>query len=75
MRNELFLEMLVLGIISIIFNLAIYWLLTGEFPSPKLDHFNKMALGAFLLGASLHFFFEIVGLNESWCRKTYQIKN
>jgi multisubunit Na+/H+ antiporter MnhE subunit len=68
MRKELFAEMIAVGILAIVFQLFIYMLLSGEFPSL---HFNKMILGAFLSGASLHFSLEIAGLNEYWCRTTY----
>ena len=72
MRKELFIEMIAIGILAIVFELFIYLILSGEFPSPLLPpHFNKMILGAFLLGSSLHFTLEIVGLNEYWCKTTY----
>lgn len=71
MRKELIIEMVAIGILAIVFELFIYLILSGEFPSPSLPHFNKMILGAFLLGSSLHFALEIAGLNEYWCKTTY----
>jgi hypothetical protein len=73
MRKELLLELVVFGIVTVVFNLAIYWIITGEFPSPKLEHFNQMLLASFLLGSSIHLTFEVLGFNERWCRSTYYI--
>ena len=73
MRKELPLELLVFGIVTIIFNLVIYWAVTGEFPTTKLDHFNQMLLASFLLGSSIHLTFELLGFNERWCKSTYSI--
>ena len=72
MRTELIIETIVIGIFAIILDVLIYRVLVGEFPSPSLPHFNKMILGAFLLGASMHIILEFSGMNEYWCRKTYK---
>lgn len=72
MRKNLPLELVAIGLLTIIVEFFIYRLLSGQFPSPKLPHFNKMILGAFLLGSSLHFILEIATVNEKWCRTTYK---
>jgi hypothetical protein len=30
-----------------------------------------MLIGSFLMGASIHIVFELLGLNEQWCRATF----
>lgn len=71
-RKMLIVEVIVIGILTMLLQLVIYRALTGEFPSPKLDHYNQMLLGGFLLGSSIHLIFEVVGANEAWCRYTYK---
>lgn len=71
MREQLLVELIVIGIITALFQLVIYKILTGEFPSPELNHFNQMLLGGFLLGSGTHLIFEVSGANEAWCRTTY----
>jgi hypothetical protein len=63
--------MIVIGIATIVFDLLVYYILIGNFPSSSLPYFRQMILGAFLLGASMLFVFEIVGVNESWCRSVF----
>ncbi len=74
MRKELIFELIAIGILAVLFDLVIYKLLSGYFPSPSLPYYNKMILGAFLLGASLHFVLEVVGVNESWCNSVFKKK-
>jgi hypothetical protein len=73
MRNNFVYELIAIGCITVAFNFVIYRLLTGNFPEATLPHYNKMILAAFLLGASIHFIFEITGINEKWCRSTYSL--
>ena len=54
-----------------VFSAVIYTILTGEFILNS-NNYQIMLFGSFLLGASLHFVFEIIGFNESWCRKEFQ---
>lgn len=71
LRKNLLLELVAIGILTIIVQFFIYRFLSGEFPGPRLPHFKKMILGSFLLGVSLHFILEIATVNEKWCRSTY----
>jgi hypothetical protein len=71
-RKELILEMIAIGIFTILVEYFVYRIVSGEFPSPRLSHYNAMLLGAFLLGASMHFILEVTGVNEKWCRATYK---
>jgi hypothetical protein len=73
MRSNLIYELLIIGVITVVFNLGIYTLLTGQIPTPKLHHFYKMILGSFLLGSSMHFVLEITNLNEKWCRSEFTL--
>jgi hypothetical protein len=70
-RKLLIVELIVIGIVVVLLQLVIYKALTGSFPSPKLEHFNQMILGGFLLGVSTHLIFEVIGANEAWCKFTY----
>lgn len=70
MRNNLPYELLVFGIITMVFSAAIYTVLTGELITNSKAP-GKMLFGSFLLGSSIHLVFELVGLNESWCRKEF----
>lgn len=67
MRRMLLIEMIVIGLVTLIVSLGISRLLSGKFTFER-----NMLLGSFLVGAVLHFGFEIAGLNESWCRATYK---
>lgn len=71
-RKLLIVEVIIIGLLTMLLQLVIYRAITGTFPSPKLDHYNEMLLGGFLLGSSLHLILEVVGANESWCRHTYK---
>lgn len=69
MRREILIEMFLVGILVVIFQYFTYYVVSGEFPQ---KHLKSMILGGFLVGASLHFFLEIIGANEKWCRMTYK---
>jgi hypothetical protein len=71
MRNPIVvaIETLSIGIVAIIYNIAIYRIINGEFP----DNYRSMIIGAFLLGAFIHLSFEYSGANEWWCKKTYKL--
>jgi hypothetical protein len=68
MRTALLFEMIAVGIFTIILEFFVYRVISGEFPWTHLPHFKGMLLGAFLLGASMHFILDVAGVNESWCR-------
>jgi uncharacterized membrane protein YidH (DUF202 family) len=72
MRTALLLEMIAVGIFTIVLEFFVYRIVAREFPWTHLPHFNSMLLGAFILGASMHFILEVVGVNESWCRSTFK---
>ena len=65
-------EVIVIGIISLVFNLFIFKGFTGKFPPIDKNHQN-MLIGSFLLGALIHLSFEYTGTNEWWCKSTYKI--
>jgi hypothetical protein len=69
MRTSIVYEMIAIGILTILFLWPSYFLVSGKFPEKELV---KMALGAFVLGSSMHLFLEVVGANEKWCRITYK---
>jgi len=69
MRTSIVYEMIAIGILTILFLWPSYLLVSGKFPEKELV---KMALGAFVLGSSMHLFLEVVGANEKWCRITYK---
>lgn len=71
-RKLLIVEVIIIGVLTMLLQLVIYRALTGSFPSQSKPYFNQMLIGGFLLGASLHLGFEVVGANESWCRYTYK---
>lgn len=68
MRSELFFEIIVIGLITVIFMWASYFIVFGKFPDTDV---YKMVLASFLVGASMHFLFEIFGVNQYWCEKTF----
>lgn len=70
MRNNLIYEIIVIGVITMIFNSIIYTLLTGKLIINS-QNYQTMLFGSFLLGASMHLSFELIGFNESWCRKEF----
>lgn len=72
--SAILIEVIVIGAFSALLQFLIYKALTGAFPNPKLEHYNKMILGGFLLGASIHIIFEVIGANEAWCKQTYLTK-
>lgn len=65
-RKFLIVELFVIGLITILFNFVIYFSLVGKLPEKK--NVSVMVLGAFLLGVSIHLFFEVIGGNHRWCR-------
>ena len=67
--NDLIIEFAIIGITTIIFNLIIYRILVGNFP--KKENSQIMIFGAFLIGVFIHMFFELTGINELWCRRTF----
>lgn len=71
MRNNLLIETVAIGLFTIVMEFFVYFVLTGEFPGPRLGHFYKMLAGAFLLGASIHLVLEFAGVNERWCKAEF----
>ncbi len=69
MRTSIVYEMIAIGILTILFLWPSYFLVSGKLPEKELV---KMAMGAFVLGSSMHLFLEVVGTNEKWCRITYK---
>ena len=64
-------EVIVLGILSVVFCGILYYALQGSLPDRNDKHFLRMILGWFSLLPIVHVFFEIIGLNERWCRANY----
>jgi hypothetical protein len=73
MRPNLLLELLLVGIFTIILDFFVYRIMSGKFPGPHLAHFRSMITGAFLLGSSMHFILEIAGINKKWCQKEFPL--
>ena len=71
MRSALLVEMIAIGIFTMLLEFIVYRVVSGEFPGPHLSHFNSMLLGGFLLGASTHLILEVVGVNEKWCKAVF----
>ncbi len=71
MRQGLPLELVMIGLFTMVCEFAVYRILTGEFPGPHLGHFKSMLLGAFMLGSSIHLILEITGVNEKWCKANF----
>lgn len=66
MRKLLIVEAIVIGIITLLLIIPIVSALSG-----KILYDSKMLIGSFLMGASIHIVFELLGLNEQWCRATF----
>lgn len=62
MRNSVFLEAVVVGVMTLATYFALMQLNTG-LATPWL---------LFLTGALIHLVFEFAGMNEWWCRQTYK---
>lgn len=60
--------MIVVGISLVLVSLVISKL-QGEKLAMNSPHFKPMVIGVFLSGAALHFFFELMGLNEWYVRQ------
>lgn len=67
MRRALVIEIIVIGLICVLLSILISGMLTGKFLYER-----NMLVGSFLMGAIMHFSFEILGLNEWWCVATYK---
>ncbi len=72
--GQVAIELLVLGIASIVINFLIYsaFTRTFEWPNFKKKGTIEMYLGGIILVAILHAGFEYSGINEKWCRAMYK---
>ena len=66
--SKLFVEMVLVGLALVVVSLTISYIENRNVL--RAPHIKSMVIGVFLSGATLHFLFEVAGLNE-WYVKQY----
>lgn len=72
MRSNLIYEAIAVGVLTFIFTFGIYFLMNQRLPDPNEPGYIQMIIGSITVGALMHITLEFGGVNESWCRNTFQ---
>jgi len=70
--QKLLVEIIIISIIACILIFPINFLMTGNF-IPRGEGTAPMFIGSIILVSSMHILFEVLSLNEKWCKNEYTL--
>ena len=72
-RSNLWIELVFIGVVTTIVGFLSTRLLTNnEYPELDNPNLGIMLFNYFLIGVLIHFIFEVVGFNESFCKAEFK---
>jgi uncharacterized membrane protein YvlD (DUF360 family) len=67
---QLFIEMIIVGIVNAIVGFIVSYLSMGSKAS-EFTHWNSILFSFFICGVIIHLSFELTGLNKKYCKNGY----
>lgn len=69
--SDLAFEVFIIAIIACILIFPIHFAMSGKMISLNGQGTKEMFLGSILLVSSIHIIFELLGINQSWCKNNF----